>query len=810
MKQITFFLSLFIHSLAYTQSLESITTYGNSGQESPFSIVVDEEGSIITTGQILDSCSLDPANPEQLYISNGDVDIFVSKINSNGVFQWGHTFGSVSGDQGNFVTIDPEGNICVFGIFRQTVDFDPGPGISELSTNSNEGFFLKLDSDGNFISVQKLSYQTPMHAVFDSNGNMYLTGTYYVPSFESGTDLDPGPTINLFTSQGDHDIYISKFDPSGIFLWAQVFGSCANDPGGKVRLSPDEEDVYIGGSFCNSAYPLGCSPLVDVNPGPGNQLVEFTTTHQYYLTKLTSDGDFVWCNTGLYYLRDFMCDQQGNVYTAGFIDGTADVDPSFEEHLAFSYYQGSYVNKFSEDGLFIWNKVFDGTEEFNGSALNVEIDAYGNVYMIGYSGGDIVAFPDASGFTMEENYPGLDNNIHLLKLNPQGNVVWGRLFEAIWGHLYPTDLLFVNDGSLYLTGYFTHADFDNMAPSGIVECHSGTVDAFLVKLNACPNYSIESYTVCDSLTWIDGITYYNSNNTATFNLLSVTGCDSTVQLNLTVLQIDTLVTNIITLPSGNDLPNGVVHADIYGGAPSYLVLSDISNPNFVDQHYVETNLTQGLYDLQIIDQCGNQMTSSFTIVVDSNYQYNNSFLDSLFSDSLGVLFENCVIDYSSIDSAYIDSVIVNGANVVVIWNIIDNNGIHIDSTEYLIQNPNGFGTYLFQLSLYCPTKTTEKFYTANDAYFVEGLPIDNSLFVPKIKDNYDIYLIPNPTKSDVAIHFEGEINHLKIIDAQGKVIHEMSNLILGQIISLESYSPGIYYFVFETELGALVKKLSKE
>lgn len=46
--------------------------------------------------------------------------------------------------------------------------------------------------------------------------------------------------------------------------------------------------------------------------------------------------------------------------------------------------------------------------------------------------------------------------------------------------------------------------------------------------------SIDSLVACDSLVWIDGITYYASNSTATHTLTNAAGCDSVVTLNLTV------------------------------------------------------------------------------------------------------------------------------------------------------------------------------------------------------------------------------------------------------------------------------------
>ena len=46
--------------------------------------------------------------------------------------------------------------------------------------------------------------------------------------------------------------------------------------------------------------------------------------------------------------------------------------------------------------------------------------------------------------------------------------------------------------------------------------------------------SFDTVTACDSYTWIDGLTYTASNNTASYTLTNVSGCDSVVTLNLTI------------------------------------------------------------------------------------------------------------------------------------------------------------------------------------------------------------------------------------------------------------------------------------
>lgn len=49
-----------------------------------------------------------------------------------------------------------------------------------------------------------------------------------------------------------------------------------------------------------------------------------------------------------------------------------------------------------------------------------------------------------------------------------------------------------------------------------------------------PNASIDSISTCNSYTWIDGITYTTSNNSATDTLTNISGCDSIITLNLTI------------------------------------------------------------------------------------------------------------------------------------------------------------------------------------------------------------------------------------------------------------------------------------
>ena len=71
---------------------------------------------------------------------------------------WAKRFGSTGQDRGYNTCVDNLGNVYAIGGFAYTVDFDPGPGVFNL-TSSIDGaqnvYITKLDNAGNFIWAKK-------------------------------------------------------------------------------------------------------------------------------------------------------------------------------------------------------------------------------------------------------------------------------------------------------------------------------------------------------------------------------------------------------------------------------------------------------------------------------------------------------------------------------------------------------------------------------------------------------------------------------------------------------------------------------
>jgi hypothetical protein len=110
-----------------------------------------------------------------------------------------------------------------------------------------------------------------------------------------------------------------------------------------------------------------------------------------------------------------------------------------------------------------------------------------------------------------------------------------------------------------------------------------------VTLNLTINQSsggTDVITACDEYTWIDGIKYTSSNNTASFKLINAAGCDSIVTLNLTITDHCFI---------GYIFPTGTECSDYTGGGASNLPGVCYTYKKGKGNSYSVTNATPGVF-----------------------------------------------------------------------------------------------------------------------------------------------------------------------------------------------------------------------
>ncbi len=372
------------------------------------------------------------------------------------------------------IAIDSSGNVYTIGKFRDTADFDPGPELFNLTPlGSSDAFISKLDSNGNFVWAKAIKGSLTVSGngiSVDALGNVYTTGHFY------GTvDFDPGIEPYNLESKGSQDIFISKLDSNGDFVWAKAIGETDIDSGKAISVDVSG-NVYTIGVF---------SGTVDFDPGSGTTFnLENPGSQSIFISKFTSDGNFVWAkaiggnnnDSG----DDIAIDDTGNVYTTGFFQSTGDFDPGpgiF--NLESAGYDDIFVSKLTSNGNFVWAKAIGGNE--NDSGKGIATDSSGNVYITGSFFETVDFDPGPGAFNL---LSAGDTDIFISKLDSNGDFVWAK---AMGGEAYDEGEGISVDGygNSYTTGYFFGTmDFDS--GSGTSNLISTGEDIFVVHLIGSP------------------------------------------------------------------------------------------------------------------------------------------------------------------------------------------------------------------------------------------------------------------------------------------------------------------------------------
>ena len=430
-----------------------------------------------------------------------------------------------------------------------------------------------------------------------------------------------------------------------------------------------------------------------------------------------------------------------------------------------------------------------------------------------------VVLLDANGQLNTQFSIGVFNDVQVRRSTLQSDdklLVFGS-FTSYNGVTYNRLMRFNTDGSVD-TSFDLGAGADDwvqgvemqsngkMIVSGKFSHFMGESKNDLTRITFCSSSDTTIFeTNCDSFNWShNGITYTTSGQYSD-TIPNVSGCDSIITLDLTIIpSLPLSVANSFAMPSDANTCVGEAAIDLSGNAPFELDFDNGSQVINSNGYSLITGLCAGIHDLHVTDNCGDTLSTAIVIPVDSNYVFNNPFIDSLALDSLGVAMTNCDIYYAGIDTAYIDSIWANGNTVNVIWNIVDSNGSNFDTTNYVLNNGNG--VYWLQLSVFCPFKSANEYFTVTEAIYFNnghvstaGLSEEENLFK----------LYPNPATDQVHLSFLGSDAELTVYDVQGKVV--LKDKIQNQgMVSLQNFERGVYLFNFRNSSGHSFQRVVKQ
>jgi hypothetical protein len=408
-----------------------------------------------------------------LFIGLAAFLLFYGRVaHAKAVYSFTKTMGGTSNDSGQSVAVDSSGNVYITGSFRETVVFDPETGTHSITSKGEEDIFLtKFDPDGNYLYTKTIggtSNDSGQSVAVDSSGNVYITGF-----FRETVVFDPETGTDSITSKGEEDIFLTKFDSDGNYLYTKTMGGTSNDFGQSVAVD-GSGNVFITGYFSSNNADFNIGGTADTHTPKGLEDI--------FLTKINADGSYGYTRTMGGTDHDegqsVAVDGSDNVYITGYfssnnadfnIGGTADTHTS-------AGLEDIFLTKINADGSYGYTKTMGGTDHDYGRS--VAMDSSDNVYITGsYSG---TADFDPGSETDDHTSNGL-GDIFLTKINSDGTY---DLTETMGG----TDQDFgrsvtVDDSvNVYLTGYFQQTvDFDPGSGTEPLRTSNGLEDIFLTK-----------------------------------------------------------------------------------------------------------------------------------------------------------------------------------------------------------------------------------------------------------------------------------------------------------------------------------------
>jgi hypothetical protein len=409
---------LFFASVVNAQVFEWARSAGELSRDAGRGICVDKDGNVIVAGYFSGKIKFD----ETTYEGRGIDDIFIAKYNPAGDLLWARTAGGPLDDIAVSVAADNEGNIFVAGSFDSIAFFD---NVLLTSNGGIDGFITKYNTNGDLVWVKKIGgvgVDRGFAVAADYKGAAYITGTFegfaafgnsvltskgnadvYVAKYSADGDVEwakraggnqedlglgiavdfergcyiTGSFKNLadfgdeafFTPSVSSEIYIAKIDSAGQWEWAEQAGGLTGDAGYAVAVD-DQKNSYITGYFADEAYF-------------GNFTLLARGYNDIFVAKYGAKGLCLWATheggTSLDLGTGIAVASDGSIFVSGAIDSIANFSI---DTIGTGKRQDIFLAKWDKNGNYQWVREGGGANFQLAMAVAVGNDQ--DIYVTGY------------------------------------------------------------------------------------------------------------------------------------------------------------------------------------------------------------------------------------------------------------------------------------------------------------------------------------------------------------------------------------------------------------------------------------------
>lgn len=574
----------FLLKLDTTGNLKWSKVIGGSGSDRGMGIFIENPESIYVTGCMSDTFNINTINGVQTLSTKGDRDILNLQLNSNGDILWAQTLGGIRPDCGYQIAVDKNGNIYTTGVFRYQIDIDHTEGelIFDGKYRDVEGvhtirdywgdiYLAKQDANHNFLWADQVSAEFkdyPVGLKIDSNGFVYHTGVF---DGRANVGTIENPTIRE-SYEGDlkrsrfyspqNDGFVRKFDPDGNLLWVKVYEEMLgtdfdSDNNTYFSYTQTDDQGYI--SYWSAKLDSNGNAIINKElnfdlSAPSIQKTFIDNYNQIYLTITASDYNTPEAGRCFIYKYDTDINYKSRYYTggSGFIQNMPYIEFDDQNNI---YATGTFNGEISSFGSASLNSLGDPSDFLQQDIFIQKIGQIPPSISILDTTVCDSSFTWMNGVTYYSN----NNTASVSLVGSRGNDSIITLNLTLLPKSYHTDTIVSCEPIRWIDGvvYSENNDTAQFVLQNQFGCDS------IITLNFTINSTepqVDSIVACGAYTWIDGITYSESNNTAEYILQNQHGCDSLIRLELTILPQSFGIDQITTCDSYTWI-NGVTYTE---------------------------------------------------------------------------------------------------------------------------------------------------------------------------------------------------------------------------------------------------------
>ncbi len=269
----------FIMKCDSSGNTEWIKTLGGLTVDFGVDIAIDSEDYIYAVGIFSYESFLNPSSTSESLISNGGFDGYINKFDSIGNFVWAKQIGGSGEDKINSIEVDNLDNIITVGQFKNTVDFNVGPGVFNLTSAGDRDIFIqRLIPCVNSLDTIDI---TSCGSLNSQSGNQYwISSGSYFDTIINSEGCDSVLFVNLTIQNSESAMLVTSCEefisPSGNYVWTS------------------SGDFYD--TIPNS---IGCDSLITIHLII-NESSEETITESNCNNYLSPSGNFIWTSSGIY------------------------------------------------------------------------------------------------------------------------------------------------------------------------------------------------------------------------------------------------------------------------------------------------------------------------------------------------------------------------------------------------------------------------------------------------------------------------------------------------------------------------------